>query len=141
MQQKPIVSRAYLNPLKTWTTNTLGTINILHKFELCKTYYIVRWNINELIQGHKMVGNPENQIKIYLNNALKDKTVCKLDLWAQVDNHYTDITNFFVLSYLNQKGNEILLSPAFKDYEENLIHDIKKYYESNPLKMAKECGH
>ncbi len=25
-----IVSRAYLNPLKTWTTNTLGTINILH---------------------------------------------------------------------------------------------------------------
>ena len=25
-----IVSRAYLNPLKTWTTNTFGTINILH---------------------------------------------------------------------------------------------------------------
>ena len=42
-------------------------------FELCKTYYIVRWNINELIQGYKMVGNPGYQIKIYLNNALKDK--------------------------------------------------------------------
>ena len=45
-----IVSRAYLNPLKTWTTNTLGTINILEI--LCSVKFNV---ISVLSQATKFI--------------------------------------------------------------------------------------
>ena len=49
-----IVSRAYLNPLKTWTTNTLGTINILQV--LCSVKFNV---ITVFITSDKVYKNLE----------------------------------------------------------------------------------
>lgn len=62
-----IVSRAYLNPLKTWTTNTLGTINILQILNAIKFNVITVF-----ITSDKVYKNLELNRGYYENDILGD---------------------------------------------------------------------
>ena len=110
----------------------------LQKF--VKKYHVVRWNLDELISGKKQIGPENNSITLTLKDALKVETITKLDLWAKVDGRYTEITNFFLMSYYDSEGNENPISPPLTGYNERIIKDLKHYGQGTyyqPLKMAK----
>jgi len=109
-------------------------------YEFIKNFYILRWSLEELIKGTKIIGKFSNKIKYNLEEALKDKSVCKLDIWAPINGRYTEITNFLVLMYMDSDGNEHFINVQITDYLQNLIKDLKKYgsgYKQNSLKYAK----
>ena len=114
---------------------------ILYKF--CRDFWIIRWSLNELIAGKKLMGLKIAEKKhIKLSEALKHRTVCKLDLWAPINNRYMEVTNFFLTSYMDKSGESIAISPPLGRYKEHIITDIKHYGDDdmgayNPLKMAK----
>ena len=114
---------------------------ILYKF--CRKFWIIRWDLEELIAGEKSLGIKIAKKKnITLKEALSHKTLCKLDLWAPVNGRFIEITNFFITSYMDKKGNSFPISPPLGRYKERMITDIKHYGDKsldsyNPLKMAK----
>jgi len=114
---------------------------ILYKF--CRKFWIIRWSLNELIAGKKQVGiKLAKKFTIKLSQALKHKTICKLDLWASVNGRFIEITNFFITSYMDSDGGIHPISPTLGRYIERIITDIKHYGDRNlesynPLKMAK----
>lgn len=109
-------------------------------FKMVKKKYVVRWTLEELIKGRKKLGPKFQQVTLDLGESLKDKTICKLDLWAKVNGNYTEITNFFIISYLDKEGKEHPVSPTLDGYNERIIKDLKHYGEGSfykPMKMAK----
>ena len=109
-------------------------------YEFIKSFYILRWSLDELIQGKKKIGKFSNKIEYNIEDALQDKTVCKIDIWAPINGRYTEITNFLVLIYMDQNGKEHFINVQITDYLQNLIKDLKKYgsgYKQNSLKYAK----
>tara|TARA_B110000208_G_scaffold122331_1_gene149254 strand:+ start:593 stop:2014 length:1422 start_codon:yes stop_codon:yes gene_type:complete len=109
-------------------------------YDYVRSFYVLRWTLNELISGTKIIGKLSNKIEYRLEEALKAKTVCKLDIWAPINGRYTEITNFLVLIYLDKKGDEHFINVQITDYLQNLIKDLKKYgsgYKKNSLKYAK----
>ena len=108
--------------------------------DFIRDFYVLRWNLDELIKGIKLIGKNENKIKYKLEDGLRVKSVCKLDIWAPINGKYTEITNFLVLMYMDEKGNEHFINLQITDYLQNLIKDLKKYgsgYKKNSLKYAK----
>lgn len=112
-------------------------------FKIAKEYWIIRWNIDEVIEGKKDLGLKIAEKKmITLEEALRYKTITKLDLWAPVDGRFTEITNFISINYMNKQGKVIRVSPSLARYMERMIGDIKHYGDKNldsykPMKMAK----
>ena len=105
-----------------------------------KHFRVIRWSLDELISGQKFVGKGANKVLLKLSEALKEETITKLDLWGQVDNRYTEITNFFLLSYFDTNGVENTISPSLTNYKERIVKDLKHYGQGTsyqPLKMAK----
>jgi len=110
----------------------------LEKF--IKRFRVIRWSLDELISGQKFIGKGANKVLLKLSEALKEETITKLDLWGQVDNRYTEITNFFLLSYFDTNGVENTISPSLTNYKERIVKDLKHYGQGTsyqPLKMAK----
>jgi len=120
-------------PIEEWTK----------LYELCKNFWTIRWTTGELLKGEKKIGQKIARKKtLKLTTALTHNTVCKLDLWAPVNERYMEITNFLITSYMDNNGESTAISPPLDRYKERLITDIKHYGNSrlaiyNPLKMAK----
>ena len=112
-------------------------------FKLAKEYWVIRWSIDEVIEGKKELGIKIAEKKtMTLEDALRYKTITKLDLWAPVDGRFTEITNFISISYMNKEGKVIPVSPGLARYLERMIGDIKHYGDKKlesylPMKMAK----
>lgn len=112
-------------------------------FKFARDFWIIRWSLKELIAGEKMIGqNKIRKKRLQLRDALKHKTICKLDLWAAIDGRYREITNFFIASYMDKTGESIAISPSLGSYREQIITDIKHYGDPNldtykPLKLGK----
>ena len=112
-------------------------------YDFCKVYWTVRWTPGELIKGEKKIGIKIAKKKILkLTVALTHNTICKLDLWAPVNDRYMEITNFLITSYMDGQGESNAISPPLDRYNERLITDIKHYGDKsldiyNPLKMSK----
>lgn len=108
---------------------------------------ILRWNSNEILQGYKIL--PGNK-KITLNQALYYKTHVKIDVVTLINNRFIEITNFFILAYVD-KNNELHMinldydyldkKISFERYDKQIKEEIEKLYYSNlfynPFKMAK----
>ncbi len=89
--------------------------------------WIIRWTLDELIKGRKVKdGQP-----FYLYECLSHPTIVKIDVWAPVEGRYTELTNFFVLSYLDKNGKQHPINIELEDRLVSLKKDIVKY--SNPL--------
>ena len=109
-------------------------------YDFVRSFYVLRWDLNELIKGKKVINKNNIKIEYTLEESLKYKAVCKLDLWAPINGRYTEITNFLVLIYMDNKGDEHFINLQITDYLQNLIKDLKKYgsgYKKNSLKYAK----
>ena len=101
---------------------------------MLREHRVVRWTLDELIAGKKML--PQG-IKLQLKDALRHNTVVKLDLWAPINNNYTEITNFFLLMYLDSDGTEHVINVELADRVKSLIGDIKKYSDESHRKSLK----
>lgn len=105
-------------------------------YDELRKFYILRWSLNELIRGFKIVKS-----KVFrLEDVITHPTVVKIDLFAPVNNRYNEITNFMVLTYKDTQGFVHPINITLKDRTESLTTDILKYssdeYKDN-LKYAK----
>ena len=110
-------------------------------YEYIKSFYIVRWNLEDLLLGYKILRpNTSQEKKLKLEDAIQSKSTCKLDLWAPIDGRYIEITNFLVFIYVDDKGEEHIINMNIEDYILSLVKDLKKYGSEetkNYLKYAK----
>ena len=105
--------------------------------EFVKKFYIVRWSEEDIVNGYKKLKSGK---KMSLIDALRFDTIIKLDLWATVNNNYTEITNFFILKWDDGNNINIVNPSTIGDREESLMKDIKEYSSDKkwkPLKLAK----
>ena len=94
-----------------------------------RKYYVVRWSIDALIKGYKNIGPKNNKVRLDLNQAVRHRTVVKMDVWAEVDkNFYTEVTNVLVLVWSKTKGGKkIFLNLPMGDYKHAMINEIRHY--------------
>lgn len=112
-----------------------GEINELK--EALRQYYVVRWTIQEIMDGVKKL---PGDLKLSLFDAIKHNTIVKLDLWAPINNNYTEITNFLLLMYVDENGKQHIINIELEDRVKSLIKDIKLYStpeHKKSLKVAK----
>ena len=105
--------------------------------ELIRHHLVVRWNLDELIAGVKIL--PLNK-HLSLSEAIRHNTIVKLDLWAPINGNYTEITNFMLLMYLDELGKTHMINIKLSERINSLIHDIKLYsmpQHKKSLKVAK----
>lgn len=102
--------------------------------EVLRGYWVLRWTAEEILQGYKLL---RGNYKMYLDVALSQGTIVKLDTISYVDGRFVEVTNFFLITLLDKMGTRSVLSEELKDYEQSLLMDIYKYYETSPLKSIK----
>lgn len=102
--------------------------------DILRSYWILRWTVEELLQGYKVL---RGDYKLYLDTAISQGSIVKLDVISYVDDRYIEVTNFFLISLLDKYGNRVILSEELGDYGQSLLLDVYKYYNSNPLKSIK----
>ena len=97
---------------------------------------VLRLNVNEVLAGrhHLQSGG-----SISLADSIAMGTVVKLDVWALINDKFTEVTNFFML-YIDKNGQKQELTVPFSDYSESLYQDLLKYSGQehyDPLKVCK----
>jgi len=100
-----------------------------------KKYYIVRWNIDELIKGFKILSL---NVRFTLEEAIEQKSLIKVDIWLFLNQRYLELSNFLMLTYKDKNGFITLLTEKPKPFEDALIQEIF-YYNSvdKYMKVAK----
>lgn len=121
-----------------------------------RKHYVLRWSPKEILDGFKVL--PGNK-KMYLDDALIDHSVVKLDLWAvlpytdiperclkeyyehwedsEIPRRLTEVTNWLLIMKKDKKGESTILTQELPNYAKSLRHDIIKYAPNNPLKSIK----
>lgn len=126
--------------------NAEETIDLINYFainDVLRSHYILRWHEQDLINGYlDLIGNR----RISFLQALSYKTMIKIDSWQFLNGRYTEVTNFFIVSYFDEKKKKHYLDVEddFKDPKnkaDSLLIDIIKllYYQPsyNPFKAIK----
>ena len=104
--------------------------------EFVRRFYVIRWNLEELVAGIKTL---RGNVTLTLADALRAKTIVKIDLWAPINGNYNETTNFFLIIMIDEQGNEKVLNQELGDRLISLNGDIVKYggAHKNSLKLAK----
>lgn len=70
--------------------------------------YILRWSLNDLNNGYKMLRDKYNiKYKYYIKDALKDKTKINIEgIYINSEGYYQDCSNYFDLRYIDKSGRE-----------------------------------
>lgn len=105
-------------------------------FDFIRNKFIIRWNQDEIIKGKKSL--PNNRT-ITLNDALYDKTLVKLDMWAPINNRYVEVTNFFVIRSVDKSGHKEDVNLEL-DIIPDLLEEVLKFMSGlyyKPYKYAK----
>ncbi len=102
--------------------------------DLLRKYSILRWKVQEILNGTKTL--PGGYI-ITLNDAIRAKSQINLEIIALINNKFTDLSNFYVLTYtdkLDKMHSVNLPQRSITDFNdffiENLKENIKKLYYS-----------
>lgn len=108
--------------------------NVMALNEELRKYWVLRWNQDEILQGYKIL---RGNYKLFLDVAITQGTIVKLDTIAYVDDRFVEVTNFFLISVLDKFGNRTILSEELSDYLQSLTLDVYKYFPIKPLKAVK----
>jgi hypothetical protein len=103
-------------------------------FEFFRNKYVLRWSLDEIKNGYKVLSN--NRIK-KLSDALKDKTIIKLDAWSFVNNRFIEITNLMDIIYNDKDGNIQYINDERPPYIEYLKAEIAKYMSDKYYNLFK----
>ena len=79
---------------------------------ILRSRYILRWNIEEIHQGFKILRDINNDnYKYYLENGVSEKSQINIEgIFINDDNKYIECSNFFVLEYTDIIGEHHLLN-------------------------------
>ncbi len=102
--------------------------------EALRNFWVIRWSAEEILQGYKIL---RGNFKLYLDVALTQGSIVKLDTISYIENRYVEVSNFMLISFTDIAGNKIVLSEELGDYAESLLMDVHKYYKTNPYKSIK----
>lgn len=128
--EKLITKKQKEEILKELPPNSKIDSRLWYKFEkFYRKYYIIRWNLDELILGKKNIGFHKGIKELTLKEALTHDSIVKIDIWALINERYIEITNFFLLAYKDKNDKETVINMELSNYYESLIKDIKHYYE------------
>ena len=111
-------------------------LEFLKIHDTIRNLFVLRWNINELVKGYKLLRNK----KVTIEECLQHQTITKMDIWAPINNNYTEITNFYYLIFKNKDGKITFLCKELDNYIGSLDNDIYQYESiefRNSLKLAK----
>lgn len=111
---------------------TLGKLMEIDEF--FRNLWVVRWTAAEILQGYKIL---RGNYVLYLDVALSQGSIVKIDVITFIDDRYTEVTNFFYIRMIDEYGNEVVLSKELVDYQQSLLADFNKYYGNNTLKALK----
>lgn len=103
--------------------------NIIKINEILRDYWVVRWTAEEVLQGYKVL---RGNYRLYLDVALTQGSIVKLDTIAYIDSRFVEVTNFLVISIDNK-----IVSQELGDYQQSLTMDFYKYFDNNTLKAIK----
>lgn len=124
------------NEIMKYVKPNITNIQYQHLFDLLRDKWIIRWNDSEILKGKKELSNGR---EITLNQALYDKTLIKLDMWAPINNRYVEVTNFFILRSIDKQGNEEDINLEL-DIIPDLVEEVLKFMSGlfyKPYKYAK----
>lgn len=118
--------------------------NFLRLYYFFRQFMALEWTEEEILRSYKEVrGNK----RIYLDDALIDKSLVKLDVWAELPypdmknkKRYVEVTNWFLVQVEDGYGNVETLSIVQEDRIQSLRADIYKYNSDkyfDPLKASK----
>lgn len=103
--------------------------------DIFRDHSVLRWNASEIAQGYKVLPGAE---MLTLADAIAQKTLVKMDIWALVGGRYMEVTNFFLVSAINAAGGEIeMLTQSLPDYEKSIAKDVRFYSSPNHRKTLK----
>lgn len=102
-------------------------------YDSLRKLYVLRWSVDDVINGYL---NHRGK-KIVLEDALTQPSIVKLDIWACPNGRYTEITNFFMLSYLDEQGKQHPVNIELDDRVDMLLRDIRKYSSKQHRKSLK----
>lgn len=129
------------------TKPTLKEFKNLYYF--IRSFMALEWTPKEILRGYKQLAANK---KYYLDDALIDKSLIKLDLLAKLPyedlkntkwsnyKRYVEVTNWFLVQVTNPAGEVETLSIVQEDRKVSLSKDIVKYLSEtyyDPLKAAK----
>jgi len=124
--------------------NSTNDYDIL--YNLFRNHRVIRWSDKEILQGWKML--PGN-IKITLKKALSHEGHVKIDMITDINNRFTEMTNFLFLVEKKVDGKKYVINLASnltddlltKRIERELPKEIEKLFYSayyyNPFKGIK----
>jgi len=115
-------------------TKLCSVEDVMRLNEELREFWVLRWSSQEILQGFKLL---PGKYRLYLDEAVTQGSIVKMDTIAKVDDRYVEVTNFFLVSQIDRFGNKIILSEELKDYETSLLQDVYKYYETKPYKAIK----
>ena len=107
-----------------------------------RKYFIIRWKPEEIIKGYKIL--PGNK-KILLKDAINQKSIVKIDMWAPFQGKYIEVTNFYIVYEFSSKTNPVdiinLPSDFFDTFQETLKRNIEELFQfdfiAKPFKVVK----
>ena len=136
-KKKGWITETESRKLKGMAKPNLNVVEFSKLYKELRELYLVRWELNELIKGEKVVRSGK---KLKLQDALTHDSIVKIDIWAPVNNRYTEVTNFFYIVLKQKNGKETVINKKLGDYASALMDDINKYSSTifrNSLKVGK----
>ena len=134
---KEIIAKEY------HTTEDYDMVNLIFR-----EHRILRWRDNELRNGYKVLPYGGGQISI--EEALSYKTHVKIDTVTLINDRFSEVTNFWYLSYIKEDGTEIPINTDFlftpsEEMQNIYLNQLKDEVEKlrfskmyfNPFKMCK----
>jgi len=109
---------------RTWISLVVSRPDFMsHKklVDAIRKKLVLRWTIREIGRGYKVL---QNTIRITLEEAVKQETIVKVDIYAFVANRFIEITNFFFLKNKDANGKVTYLSEHHGDFATQLKQDI-----------------
>lgn len=108
--------------------------NFLELQEALRNFWVLRWNSDEILEGYKVL---RGNYKKYLDEAVTEGSIIKMDSIAYVDQRFVEVTNFFLVTMQDRYGNVSYFSEELGNYGNSLLSDFYKYYGTNTLKAIK----
>ena len=106
-------------------------------YNTLRNHWILRWDASELLKGYKILSGNR---KFTLEDAFKQESLIKIDVWANIYGKYIEITNLFVFAEKLPNGKLKFLNINWGPMEQGLkqqIRTLKSEYKFNPFKMTK----
>ena len=124
LKKNAYISKEDHNMLIEWIRDPI--MNQQLKYESLFNYFrdkkILRWSIHEIMKGSKKM--VKNRTKI-LSDAVMDKGECNIECILQLNDKYTDISNYLVINYIGP-NQEIYPLNFDVPYSEQLKESLKE---------------